>query len=256
VACALAALLVAGAATTWCRRWAKAIEQPLDWPELLLAGAVAACTGIAVRILLRWPAAGVPRAAVRRFDWVVSGGLVAWGAALSVSGTRPGGLALFWAILLCEESWAWGNVVRLNVRFAAFRAFGRSRQASTGAPQPREGRWDGLMPGPPPPLPGDVLQEFVRTRQPDGAEVLTGRIRVSLAPGQRNVPVHLAFCPPFASIPRITVAQRQGPPGRIKEVQVLPFGARLDVKLAQASQTPAAVLLEIAVRSDPIAATS
>jgi hypothetical protein len=119
--------------------------------------------------------------------------------------------------------------------------------------RPAETQAQGLLSGRHAPLPGDVLQEFVRSRQPDGAELLTGWMRVPLSPGQRSAAVHLAFCPPFVRTPRITVAQQEGPTARIKEAQVLPFGARLDLKLAQATDTCATVLLEIMVQTDPTA---
>jgi hypothetical protein len=96
-----------------------------------------------------------------------------------------------------------------------------------------------------------VTQEFVRSRQPDGGERLAGWMRVPLSPGQRTATVHLAFCPPFVRTPKITVAQQEGPTARIKEAQLLPYGARLDLKLTHAADAPATVLLEIVVQADP-----
>ncbi len=94
------------------------------------------------------------------------------------------------------------------------------------------------------------MQEFVRSRQPNGGELLTGWMRVGLASRQRSTAVHLAFCPPFARTPAIRVIQRDGPPARIKESQVLPFGARLDVKVSQVVEIDTNLLLEIVVRAD------
>jgi hypothetical protein len=71
-----------------------------------------------------------------------------------------------------------------------------------------------------------------------------------LAPGQRSANLHLAFCPPFARSPRISVQQREGPAARVKEGQLLPYGARLDLKLAQAAETATSLVLEILVHAD------
>ncbi len=95
----------------------------------------------------------------------------------------------------------------------------------------------------------DVIQQLVRTRLCDGGEQLAGWLRVALAPGQRSANVHVAFCPPFARSPRIRVEQREGPAARVKEGQLLPYGVRLDVKLAQAAQAAATVVLEILVQA-------
>ena len=65
-----------------------------------------------------------------------------------------------------------------------------------------------------------------------------------LAAGQRTHNVHLAFCPPFARTPELAVEQVDGPRCRIKTVQLLPYGARLEVKLAAAAESATGVLLK------------
>jgi len=241
-ACTLAAVLLLGAGTLWCRRAASALQEPLDWPSLVLLGVVSGGVGLAARLLARRSA---PVLASGAFEGAVSLGLLAWGSALSLSGSSPGGLASFWAVLAGEEFWAW--------RRALGRSWLRSRLRTA---QDGQGTVVGLHEAPSqdtgaaycPAPPSDVVQEFVRTQQPDGSERLTGRIRVPVSPGQRTTTVHLAFCPPFGHTPKIVVTQREGPAARLKESQLLPHGARLDVKLAQAAEAPASVLLEIAVR--------
>jgi hypothetical protein len=98
-----------------------------------------------------------------------------------------------------------------------------------------------------------VIQQITRRRAVDGREALSGWIRVPLAGGQRNASVHVAFCPPLRA-PQMTVQQREGPPARIRAVQVLPYGTRLDVKLVQPSPAAADLLLEFtaqAAETDP-----
>jgi hypothetical protein len=218
---------------------------------LLLAGAFAAGTGAAARMCFRWTApTGVA------FEWFVSFCLLAWGIAVSSIAAYADGLALFWTILAGEELWAWWSVTGLARRLRSFQAARGAMNDREPAPQTSEvpGASDALVGkhalSPQVVCEADVLQEFVRSRQPGGAEQLSGWMRVSLSPGQRTAVVHLAFCPPFARTPAVTVVQHEGPAARIKAVQVLPFGARMDLKLAQAPPSNADVLLEIAVHAD------
>lgn len=249
-ACTLAAVLLLGAGTLWCRRAASALQQPLDWPSLVLLGAMSGVAGVAARLLARgssrFRASGV-------FEWVVSLGLLAWGSALSLAGTSPGALAAFWTVLAGEEFWAWRRVLGrlwLRNRSGTAREAVESVVGLGGAPPRGVGRDTRSPP------PGDVVQEFVRVRQPDGSEQLTGWLRVPVSPGQRTATVHLAFCPAFGRTPKMVVAQREGPAARVKESQLLPHGARLDVKLAQAADAPASVLLEVGVHGEPSASFS
>jgi hypothetical protein len=61
----------------------------------------------------------------------------------------------------------------------------------------------------------------------------------------------VAFCPPFKSTPRLEVQQREGPAARVKTAQLLPYGARLDLKLAAAAEQPLTVVLQFIARFDP-----
>jgi hypothetical protein len=54
----------------------------------------------------------------------------------------------------------------------------------------------------------------------------------------------VAFCPPFAGTPELTAVQLDGPEARIKIAQLLPYGARLDVKLIALNKESACVLVQ------------
>ncbi|OHB71102.1 MAG: hypothetical protein A2V70_03985 [Planctomycetes bacterium RBG_13_63_9] len=58
----------------------------------------------------------------------------------------------------------------------------------------------------------------------------------------------MAFCPPFPKTPRLKVEQVDGPAARIKTSQ-FPYGARLDLKLAEMAAKPDRVLLRFVARS-------
>lgn len=249
----LAALLLAGVSVLWWRHFAMALRQPLTWPGLLLAGGAAAGTGALARTLFRWAApSGDSRQVNAFFECIVSLCLLAWGTAVSLGGGRAGGLILFWGILVGEEIWAWWRALGLDQRFLASRTAQDDSGIIPGTSEDRDAPDDSVDRLPQAPrilAKSEILQELVRSQEAGGAECLSGWIRVPLAVGQRSAAVHLAFCPPFSRTPRVTVVQQDGPPARIKPVQVLPFGVRLDLKLIQASSASGSVLMEIAVRA-------
>ena len=86
-------------------------------------------------------------------------------------------------------------------------------------------------------------------RRPTGPNELSGWLRMPFAAGQRTGSMHVAFCPPFAATPELAVEQIDGPEVRIKTAQLLPYGARLDLKLAAAAEEPTAVLLQFSART-------
>ena len=92
--------------------------------------------------------------------------------------------------------------------------------------------------------PREIVQQLTRVRTPEDTEELRGWLRVPLASGQRTESVHLAFCPPLAATPELLVEQIDGPEARLKTGQLLPDGARIDLKLVSAADEPASVVLE------------
>jgi hypothetical protein len=92
--------------------------------------------------------------------------------------------------------------------------------------------------------PENVTQQFVRCHDAEGIDTLSGFVRVFFSVGQRTGNIHLAFCPSFAQTPELTVEQLEGPDARIKTSQLLPYGARLEIKLAGQVDRPASVLLQ------------
>jgi hypothetical protein len=106
---------------------------------------------------------------------------------------------------------------------------------------------------PPPVATSDVVQQLVRTRSAAGLDRMQGWLRTEFEPTERNATLHVAFCPPFAEAPRLTVLQISGPAARIKPVQLLPYGVRLEVKRLLAGHDPATVVLEFSAESAPAA---
>jgi len=250
---------LAAAVLSW-RRMAGALHEPLEPPLLLGTAAMVAAVALAIRLLWRSLATDQRRSAPldRLFAWGPTAAVLVIGAALSRLDASLGVLIGFWGILGAGECLAWRPAVirRLPERArvvlgAADPSVDRSRASSPPAVL-AEPLFDALAS---PDRPDDHLtQQLLRGCAADGSEVLSGWIRVGLARGQRTAAVHVAFCPPFPRTPALVVKQVDGPPGRIKTVQLLPYGARFDLKLSRASEEPASVLLQFSARSKPPAA--
>jgi hypothetical protein len=241
--CALGMLLVV-ALLVLARRWAGALENPLGPGALLGVGALTAAAAVAIR--LGWLLAPAAIAAPRLDRAVMLAALLAvlaLGAGLCVPGTRGVAKLLLFAPLAIEEGWAWAwYLVREGGRQpAATRRTGWQPVVSRGTgwqPVLRDG------------LPAeDVVQQLTRSQAADGAESLSGWLRMPIAAGQRTGSVHVAFCPPLSATPEVLVEQIAGPEARVKTAQLLPYGVRLDLKLAAAAEEPTSVLLQFSART-------
>jgi hypothetical protein len=261
IASAVASGLTALALLLIWRRATGAIHDPLPAAglllfALLLAAIAALAHGTRTRSADRDTANIIANIAL-------SIALLAVATAISLPGTSVVGLIFLWSILFVEEVWAWRThmirrVRRLNqpavVREGAAPAqpnIAASKGATANVQHPAARQ----EPRPPvaeknaletdePALPEGVTQQLTRSTAADGTEELAGCLRVPFAVGQRTLNVHLAFCPPFARTPQLSVEQADGPTARIKTAQVLPYGARLELKLHAAEETPSAVVLQ------------
>jgi hypothetical protein len=236
-----------------CRRAASAIHEPLPAAGLILVGiSLAAIASIAH---------GIGRLSAQKncnliSEITLSVALFAVAATLTMPGASLPGLCFFWLILLAEEAWAWQT--RLHRGAGCQPALTIRPLGNLPHNEPH-----GVLPNPTEPtarqeprpsecvetiLPEEVTQQLTRSTAADGTEELAGWLRVPFTVGQRTISVHLAFCPPFAHVPELNVEQIDGPETRIKAAQVLPYGARLDLKLHAASETPSTVVLQFSAR--------
>jgi hypothetical protein len=240
-AVALLGLLVSMAVILGWRRAAGAIAMPLDPAGLFLAALLVATCAAGVR--LAWlSAAGVASAGSRRaasradiaLAALVSLSVLAIGLLVCLPGTTVAGRLALWITLAVEELFAWRLVVG---------PVGRAGRVLPGAAAGLSGSAEAVSPG----IPGEeVLQQLTRSRTADGGELLSGWLRVDLAAGQRTANLHVAFCPPFARAPRISVQQIDGPEARVKAVQTLPYGVRFDLKVADEGPEASTLLLQFA----------
>ncbi len=260
-ALALSALLIAG------RRLAGGLEQPLSPLSIGFAAALAAILAAGSRFCGPMTPVANPWASFSA-RWMPAVLLAMFVAALSVPGTSVAATSIGWSIVVVEES-----LVSLR-----FRTVSR-RRAVSSAPRGlqetieqllSEPRQSGLplaisrvdapaasaLPVKALPLTApalapqsaalspEVVQQQTRTHLANGMDRLSGWLQMSLATSERNATTHIAFCPPFVETPKISLRQTAGPAGRIRAVQILPHGVRLELKLDFAPRQPQRVSVE------------
>jgi len=232
------------------RRLADALVEPLPPTGLLLVGAVIAGLGMVVRRLITldgirgWWRIGLHTA--------MSAAVVGIGVSLSVPGTNGGALGVFWLLLAVEEGIGWGGL-RRSVAPQTQR-----HEAILATELVEQKRDVGESHGAVPVGLGDasadpaVVHQLTRRRTVEGTDELSGWLRVEFLSGQRTEHAHLAFCPAFDHVPRLAVEQTDGPRARIKTAQLLPYGARLDLKLSSPVDAKQRVTLRITAVEEPM----
>ena len=83
----------------------------------------------------------------------------------------------------------------------------------------------------PQPLDEEIVQHLYRVRNDDGSELIYGTLRADFQSGQRTAVLHVGFCPPLPYVPEIEAEALPGSEARLKIVQALAHGARLNVRL-------------------------
>ena len=221
---------------------AGALQTPLPPAALLTVGALTAAAGVVVRLGWLLPL-GANR--IGRLDLTVMA-VTSFAATALCSGLcspreTPVEIALLVrAVIVIEEGWAW---------LWFFGKWGRNGSWPRKSPSPSP-VCETKTPDPFVAVPAaEVTQQLTRSEAADGGEELSGWLRLPFAPGQRTGSIHVAFCPPLRVAPELAVEQIEGPEARIKTAQLLPYGARLDLKLAAAAEGPTAVLLQFTARA-------
>lgn len=229
-------LLVFAACLLAWRRVAGALSRPLPAAALVGVGLSGAMVTAAVR--LAWQAVRTDRRPAAIVWGALTVSLVTAAIAVSLPESSLAGMILLWSAILVEEGWAWG---RGFFRAREPRAVRRAAPASARTvDQPCQPAAEWAADAPPQ---DHVTQQLTRLQQPDGTERLQGWLRTAFEAGQRLASLHIAFCPPFSHGPEANLQQIAGPEVRVKKVQVFPFGARFDLKLAVPAEAPMEVLL-------------
>jgi hypothetical protein len=101
------------------------------------------------------------------------------------------------------------------------------------------------------PADAELRQQMTRFRTAAGEEIVSGLLHAELMPGDRSGFLHIAFCPPLASIPELHLEQAGGPAARIKAAQVQPYGARIEYRLNDPLATRATLAIEFTALEIP-----
>jgi hypothetical protein len=260
----LAALLMA-------RRLAGALTTPLDAESLLLTAVLLAATAAATRLAWQLLPASQRSTGTSWIVWVLpSLGLLAFVVALSLPGSPVWALRTFWGVLAVEEAislWlVWRSLETADSTAEQALAESAAETATVDAhveeqaDEPhlpaitsvggREIRVDPPQQPSPHIIPPNVSQQLTRAIGDDGCEVLYGLLRGHFAPGQRSLRLHVSFCPQFETVPEVSVDKIEGPELTVRVGQVLPYGARLDLRLKTLNAEPVDVVLELFVREE------
>ncbi len=228
------------------RRIAGGLTEPLSSAALIAFGVILAAVAAAPRLIVMPP---VTKGAAKALGfWLPAVAAISFAAAVSLPGSSPWGLAVLWIAIIGEEVCMW-RPWRLGP--------GRSERKCAPRP-PAESHLDRPLAAPDQSeavlsLSGDVVQRLERTKSAAGVDRIEGWLKTELAAGERNATVHAAFCPPFEGLPEFTAIQAEGPEVRIKPVQLLAFGVRLELKLLQSSAERSTVVVHFVAehRHDP-----
>jgi hypothetical protein len=75
-----------------------------------------------------------------------------------------------------------------------------------------------------------VTQWLQRSRPAPGEERIDGMTRVEFAPGEKQIAVHVAFCPPLPTVPVVTCELLDDADVRLRVTTVQTYGVRIEAK--------------------------
>lgn len=249
--CAAATMLVllSGAALVVFFRWlAGALLNPLQPVALVVTTILTVTAAATIRVAWSHRAS-----APSRLDWGVMASTSAAAfvliAALCLPGAPLPSVVVAVIALAAEETWAWAWYIH---RLPHSKQEPSPRRAEKAGPTFRiDSAHEEADTKTPDPFSAEVTQQLTRSLAADGAEQLFGWLRLPFASGQRTGSVHVAFCPPLSVTPEVSVEQIDGPEARIKTAQLLPHGARFDLKLAEVAESATTVVVQFMAKTPP-----
>lgn len=208
------------------RRGSGAWERPLSGLALAVTGLLLAAGILGLHVLRQRPVSNSG-------DWAAALPVLAAAAivamVLSLPGSPAWGLVAMWLLLVSAEAALVAGIV--------------ARRRKVTVPPRREEQIEGQVVGG---IPNDsVYQRWTRRVTAEGSDVLEAQFQVAFQARQRTAHVHLAFCPPFVAAPQLAIEQAAGPEARIRAARVLPYAARLEVKLAEPAEEECQVAVDV-----------
>ncbi len=207
---------VTTAAFLLARRIAGAYSAELPVPQLFIVATIALAWAIAVREL-SFPSAIAPSIAVAVL------------LALAIACSYPGSRVIDWLI--------WPAVMLEAVFLPALRRSQKPSRATATAPPSTALNSEGPS--------ENILQQLTRIRLADGHEAIRGELVAEFPTGERQVTLHVAFCPPFELLPHIDVNIADDSDATVKVTQFLHNGTQLEVRLPEPAEEPIRVTIEL-----------
>jgi hypothetical protein len=92
-----------------------------------------------------------------------------------------------------------------------------------------------------------VSQSWTRSRDAEDRDIVEGFVRVRFAAGSKQAAIHLSFCPPFERTPTLDAEPVDEIDASLTTAVVLPYAARIDVRLAEPAEEE--FQLKVAIRA-------
>lgn len=132
-------------------------------------------------------------------------------------------------------------------------------RASHGTPSP-SGRDEQPPVAPPPPAspalevspapPGRLQQRLERYETVEGADCVSGHVRLSIPAGGKATHAHVGFCPAFAATPIVQVStEYDGVEAVVTAAEVLPWGVRIECRLSEPAEEPLEIPVDLVAKS-------
>lgn len=100
----------------------------------------------------------------------------------------------------------------------------------------------------------NIVQQLYRLADEHGQQIIYGTVRADFVADQRTAVVHVGFCPPLSYLPEIEAEALPGSLAKIKVVQALAHGTRLEIRLPSPAEDDFFMWIDMAAR--PIGTTA
>lgn len=103
------------------------------------------------------------------------------------------------------------------------------------------------------PIPTGFRQRTERYETEAGVDCLRGRAILAVATGSRTGFAHVGFCPSFAATPQVDVSSDyDGVEAELIVAETLPWGVRLECRLAEPAEEPVEIPIDFEARLSPL----
>lgn len=97
-----------------------------------------------------------------------------------------------------------------------------------------------------------LWQRLERFEDPTGIDTLRGRIVLVVPAGAKGAHGHMGFCPAFVRTPQVAVTtDYDGVEATLAAAEVLPWGVRVECRLAEPADEPVEIPVDLLVRTGP-----